>query len=154
MLKENSMPQLDFPDQIAHTPVYVMPYFSHDPDRESDTDAQFITLGWSQWDDDEPSAKVVRYSGKRWSRQSEELPLGRLVDLAILVAMALKEGSDFTKVDKDTFESQDNPVDIAYGSKRDRNALVEYLKTDDTLKRRFKKLYGILHSIESAGGFS
>jgi Family of unknown function (DUF6530) len=147
------MPQLEFPDQIAHTPVYVMPYFSHDPDRENDTDAQFITLGWSQWDSDEPSAKVVRYSGKRWSRQSEELPLSRLVDLTMLTALALENGGKFTHVDKGTFESQSAPEEIAYGSKRDRVALVDHLKSDDTLKRRFQKLYKVLQSIEANGGF-
>lgn len=31
------------------------------------------------------SAKVWRYTGERWSRQSEELPLHRVLDLAILV---------------------------------------------------------------------
>jgi Family of unknown function (DUF6530) len=146
------MPQLDFPDQIAHTPVYVMPYFAHDPGRENDTDAQFITLGWSQWDDDEPSAKVVRYSGKRWSRQSEELPLARLVDLTILTALAVDEGSELTKIESGTFESQESAIDVAYGSKRDRNGLIEHLKSDDTLKRRFRELYRILKSIDSAGG--
>ena len=31
------------------------------------------------------SAKVWRYTGEKWSRQSEELPLHRVLDLAILV---------------------------------------------------------------------
>ena len=146
------MPQLDFPDQIAHTPVYVMPYFSHDPDRNNDTDAQFITLGWSQWDDDEPSAKIVRHSGIRWSRQSEELPLARLVDLTILTALALEKGDKFTHVEKNTFDSQSMTEEIAYGSKRDRVGLAAYIKQDATLKRRFRKLLSILQSVDSIGG--
>jgi hypothetical protein len=32
----------------------------------------------------EISAKVWRYTGEKWSRQSEELPLHRILDLAIL----------------------------------------------------------------------
>ena len=31
------------------------------------------------------SAKVWRYTGEKWSRQSEELPLHRVIDLAILI---------------------------------------------------------------------
>jgi hypothetical protein len=31
------------------------------------------------------SAKVWRYTGEKWSRQSEELPLHRIIDLAILI---------------------------------------------------------------------
>jgi len=147
------VPQLDFPDQIAHKPVYVVPYYAHDNGDENDRDAQFITVGWSQWDDDEASAKIVRHSGKRWSRQSEELPLRRLVDLTILSALALGGGSEFTKIDPFVFESQSAPIDVAYGSKRDRTYLSEQLKSDELLKRRFRKLYEILKEIESSGGF-
>lgn len=31
------------------------------------------------------SAKVWRYTGEKWSRQSEELPLHRVLDLAVLI---------------------------------------------------------------------
>ena len=34
------------------------------------------------------SAKVWRYTGEKWSRQSEELPLHRVLDLAILACRA------------------------------------------------------------------
>jgi hypothetical protein len=34
------------------------------------------------------SAKVWRHTGEKWSRQSEELPLHRVLDLAILVCRA------------------------------------------------------------------
>ena len=34
------------------------------------------------------SAKVWRYTGEKWSRQSEELPLHRVLDLAILTCRA------------------------------------------------------------------
>ena len=148
------MPQLEFPDQIQHSPVFVVPYFGHDPNRENNTDAQFISLGWSQWDGDEPAAKVVRHSGERWSRQSEELPLARLVDLAILTALALSEGSSFTKIEKDVFENQTSSIDVAYGSKRNRAYLSDTLKSDEALKRRFRELYRILKSVDKAGGLT
>lgn len=142
------MPQMEFPDQISHTPVYVLPYFAYDPGRQNDTDAQFLSVGWSQWDDEEPSGKVVRYSGRRWSRQSEELPLGRLVDLTILTALAVGGGRNFTRVDSGVFESQTEGEDVAYGSRRDRVALVDHLQSDATLLARFRSLRDILNSID------
>ena len=54
-----------------------------------DSDAKGLSLGLAQWNDRgrvEISAKVWRYTGEKWSRQSEELPLTRVIDLAILVA--------------------------------------------------------------------
>jgi len=52
------------------------------------TDAKGLSLGLAQWNDRgkvDVSAKVWRYTGEKWSRQSEELPLHRVLDLAILV---------------------------------------------------------------------
>ena len=146
------MPQLDFPDQISHTPVFLVPYFHHDPGEEGDTDAQFISVGWSQWDDEQPSAKVVRYADSgRWSRQSEELPLARLVDLTILTALAYGRGDGFTTLDAGVLRNQDQPIDVAYGSKRDRQGLVETLREDEILRDRLRKLHQVLKEIDAAG---
>lgn len=61
-------------------------------------DARFLTLGRSTWDKDSYSAKIWRWveteKGERWSRQSEEIPLWRLLDLATLfLATALGKES-------------------------------------------------------------
>ena len=48
-------------------------------------------MGLAQWNDRgnvDVSAKVWRYTGEKWSRQSEELPMHRVLDLAILVCRA------------------------------------------------------------------
>ncbi len=146
------MPQLDFPDQISHTPVFLVPYFYHDPGNEGNTDAQYISVGWSQWDDDQPSAKVVRYAESgRWSRQSEELPLARLIDLTILTALAYGRGAGFTTLDTGLLRNQDQPIDVAYGSKRDRQGMVEALREDATLRDRIRKLRDVLQEIEAQG---
>ena len=53
-----------------------------------DSDAKGLSLGLAQWNDRgrvDISAKVWRYTGEKWSRQSEELPLHRALDLAILI---------------------------------------------------------------------
>jgi len=145
------MPQLDFPDHIAHTPVFLVPYFAHDPGEENDTDAQFLSVGWSQWDDNQPSAKVVRHSGERWSRQSEELPLARLIDLTILTALAYGRGDQFNTLEAGTLQNQQSDLDVAYGSRRDRVGLISELREDEVLRTRLAKLYEVLSEIEAAG---
>ena len=50
-----------------------------------------LSLGLAQWNDRgkvDISGKVWRHTGEKWSRQSEELPLTRILDLAILVAQS------------------------------------------------------------------
>jgi hypothetical protein len=146
------MPQeKDFPDHIAHKPVYVVPYFDLDPWYAGKTDAQFITVGWSQWDQDELSAKVVRHSGQRWSRQSEELPLPRVIDLAILTALAFSKGQDLVQVDAGTFENQSAPLPVAHGSKRDRTAAAEALRGDRYIKSRLRALFNVLKPMKDLG---
>jgi len=67
--------QLPLPDHLQHKPVFGVPFFDHDPGREGETDCQHLSIGWSQWDDKEISAKVFRHGEQKWSRQSEEIPL-------------------------------------------------------------------------------
>jgi hypothetical protein len=146
------MPQEpEFPDHIAHTPVYVVPYHALDPWQPNDTDAHFITLGWSQWDGDELSAKVVRRSDKRWSRQSEELPLPRVIDLAILIGLAFGEEDGLVQIEAGTFENQTAPIKVAHGSKRDRMAATNDLRSDEIMKSRLTALYNVLKPIHDKG---
>ena len=54
-------------------------------------DAYFMDIGQSTWNKEDYSAKIWRWAnkGKCWSRQGEELPLSRVLDLAILVIAAV-----------------------------------------------------------------
>ncbi|WP_157403881.1 DUF6530 family protein [Novosphingobium nitrogenifigens] len=146
------MPQEpNFPDQLQHKPVYVVPYFDLDPWYAGDTDAQFITLGWSQWDQHELSAKVVRHSGQRWSRQSEELPLPRAIDLAILTALAYGKGDDLAQIDAGTFENQNEPITVAHGSKRDRTAAMNSMRNDEIIRSRLRALFDAIKPLHEKG---
>ena len=72
-----------------HCPILSVDY--EQTDSESGYgDAHFMDIGQSTWNKDDLSAKLWRwaYAGERWSRQSEELPLSRVLDLAILVSAA------------------------------------------------------------------
>ena len=68
----------------------------------------------AQWNDRgkiDISGKVWRYTGEKWSRQSEELPITRILDLAILVAQSSLYLQDAYRYEK--FYDPENPtVDI------------------------------------------
>ena len=76
------------PTSLKHKPVIVAEDYDHIDGRSAyQTDAKGLSLGLAQWNDRgrvDISAKVWRYTGEKWSRQSEELPLHRVLDLAIL----------------------------------------------------------------------
>lgn len=80
---------MKIPTILKHKPVIVSENYENVDGRNAyDSDAKGLSLGLAQWNDRgkvEISAKVWRYTGEKWSRQSEELPLHRVLDLAILV---------------------------------------------------------------------
>ena len=83
---------MKIPTALKHKPVIVSENYENVDGRYAyNTDAKGLSLGLAQWNDRgkvDISAKVWRYTGKKWSRQSEELPLHRVLDLAILVCRA------------------------------------------------------------------
>ena len=83
---------MDIPNTLKHKPVVVVPNYENVDGRYAfNSDAKGLSLGLAQWNDRgkvEISAKVWRHTGEKWSRQSEELPLHRVLDLAILVSRA------------------------------------------------------------------
>lgn len=84
------------PHNLKHKPIICVDGYNridgpYDPD---ETDVQSIDIGMAQWDPRDVSAKVWRYVGEKWSRQSEELPLHRVLDLAILIADAVEQAPD------------------------------------------------------------
>lgn len=80
---------MKIPTTLKHKPVIVVENYEEIDGRNAyDSDAKGLSLGLAQWNDRgkvDISAKVWRYTGEKWSRQSEELPLHRVIDLAILV---------------------------------------------------------------------
>ena len=82
---------MQIPATLKHKPVIVAEDYGNVDGRyayEKETDAKGISLGLAQWNDRgkvDISAKVWRYTGEKWSRQSEELPLHRVLDLAIMI---------------------------------------------------------------------
>lgn len=83
---------MKIPTTLKHKPVITADDYENIDGRYAyNTDAKGLSLGLAQWNDRSKvdiSAKVWRYTGEKWSRQSEELPLHRVLDLAILVCRA------------------------------------------------------------------
>ncbi len=85
---------MKIPTDLKHKPVVVCENYENVDGRYAyHSDTKGLSLGLAQWNDRgkvEISAKVWRYTGEKWSRQSEELPLHRVIDLAILICRAKK----------------------------------------------------------------
>lgn len=100
------------PTNLKHKPVIVSDNYENVDGRYAyNTDAKGLSLGLAQWNDRgkvDVSAKVWRYTGEKWSRQSEELPLHRVLDLAILVCRTKLHFREAYKYDK--LYDPDNPV--------------------------------------------
>ena len=83
---------MNIPTTLKHKPVLVAEDYDHIDGREAhESDAKGLSVGLAQWNDRgrvDVSAKVWRHTGEKWSRQSEELPMHRVLDLAILILQA------------------------------------------------------------------
>ncbi len=84
---------MKIPTTLKHKPVIVSENYENVDGRSAyDSEAKGLSLGLAQWNDRgrvDISAKVWRYTGEKWSRQSEELPLHRVLDLSILICRSL-----------------------------------------------------------------
>ena len=83
---------MKIPVNLKHKPVMAVQNYEQVDGRQAySSEAKGLSLGLAQWNDRgkvDISAKVWRNTGEKWSRQSEELPLHRVLDLAILIARA------------------------------------------------------------------
>lgn len=103
---------MKIPTSLKHKPVIVAENYENVDGRYAyNTDTKGLSLGLAQWNDRgkvEISAKVWRYTGEKWSRQSEELPLHRVLDLAILLSRTKLYFREAYRLDK--LYDQENPT--------------------------------------------
>ncbi len=82
------------PRDLKHKPVIAVEnYEDIDGYEAGNSPAKGLSVGLAQWNDRgkvDVSAKIWRFTGAKWSRQSEEMPLHRVLDLAILICRAKK----------------------------------------------------------------
>lgn len=105
-------PSHSLPHHLEHKPVYALPYEHFDGIYIGQTDSVYLSVGIAQYDPNEISAKVMRHTGQ-WSRQAEELPIHRAIDLSIFLAKALFDSTNgAVKIKGDTYLGQDNAIAI------------------------------------------
>jgi hypothetical protein len=105
---------MKIPTELKHKPVIVAEDYERIDGRlAGKSDAKGLSLGLAQWNDRgkvDVSAKVWRYTGEKWSRQSEELPIHRVLDLCILITRAMCYFREVYRQDK-LFDPQDMRID-------------------------------------------
>ncbi|MDF9828631.1 hypothetical protein M2103_001851 [Ereboglobus sp. PH5-5] len=160
------MEPLKIPTTLKHKPVVIAEDYANVDGRSAyDTDTHGLSLGLAQWNDRgkvDISAKVWRHTGEKWSRQSEELPLHRVLDLAIFVCRAKQHFKDAYRFPK--LYDEQNPVIDRVGLQGDAMTLKictdnenldedihlfhQALSNDDELLgERLKALAGILREM-------
>ena len=78
------------PTHLKHRPIIeVTDYDEIDAQFAKDTDVVALSIGYAQYDNNEISLKVWRHMGEKFSRQSEELPIHRGIDIILLLTGAL-----------------------------------------------------------------
>ncbi|HHY0457497.1 TPA: DUF6530 family protein [Vibrio parahaemolyticus] len=135
------------PTHLKHKPILeVADYDQIDGHRANNTDAKCLSLGIAQWNDGlgtELSAKVWRQVDERWSRQSEELPLNRVLDLATLIcdSKLYADGKSFSS-------ESDFLISKVSGSEwHDKILNSEFNKNKEYLDKSFKRLAKALKAL-------
>ena len=83
------------PKNLSHKPIVsVNNYADIDSIFKGNTDAVALSIGRAQYDSEQISLKVWRHTGEKWSRQSEELPIHRNLDLTILFLKSMMMDPD------------------------------------------------------------
>lgn len=89
---------MKIPTTLKHKPVIVSDNYEKVDGRHAyKTDIKALSLGLAQQNErgkGEISAKVWRQTDEKWSMQSEELPLHRVIDLAILICKTTQHFQD------------------------------------------------------------
>jgi hypothetical protein len=78
------------PTHLKHKPIIsVNDYDKIDSIYADNSDVRALSIGEAQYDNKQISLKVWRHTGIKWSRQNEELPIHRNLDLSILLIGSL-----------------------------------------------------------------
>lgn len=136
---------MNSPKYLNHKPlVSVNDYDQIDGQYRHHTDAKALSIGFAQYDEDEIAMKIWRHTGNRWSRQSEELPLHRNLDLTILLLRILFD----EEINPDSFlikKKEQFSEDQAGGIEEIRDY---YRKKSNILRPRLKEIKRLLEEMK------
>ncbi|MEM7182050.1 MAG: DUF6530 family protein [Spirochaetota bacterium] len=157
---------MKIPANLKHKPVIVSESYDKIDGRYfENSDAKGLSLGLAQWNERgkvDISAKIWRHTGEKWSRQSEEMPLHRVIDLAILIARSkvffaeryhksAKDYKDYPLLERIRMQGGAMNVAVCEDNehiKEDIELFEESLRKDDEfLAERLKTLSGLLKDL-------
>ena len=157
---------MKIPTELKHKPVIVSEEYDRIDGRYfNNSDAKGLSLGLAQWNERgnlDISAKVWRHTGEKWSRQSEEMPLHRVLDLAILICKTKvffknryrkneKDYSDYPLLDRIGMQGGAMNVSICKDNEfidKDINLFDDCLhKDDEIISERLNIIFGLLKEI-------
>ena len=146
----------ELPNHLEHKPVYAIPYIQFDGMYANNTDCQYLSIGLAQWDSTYVSLKTMRFSDK-WSRQSEELPLHRVIDSTLFICKVLFDSKDNKfELERNLFENQKTGIEVERETReaKDLKKYNDFLdKNIDLFKSRFNALYKTLDRLKKEGKF-
>jgi hypothetical protein len=148
-------PSQPLPQRLDHKPVYAMPYEHFDGVSPANTDVRYISIGMAQYDQDDVSIKTMRHTGTKWTRQAEELPVHRIIDMTVFLAKALFDCQNGNvTIPAGTFLNQTADLHISseqrtYG---ERASYIAFLQQNSSvLKGRLRALAKILDDLRQTG---
>ena len=134
---------MESPKHLSHKPIIsVDGYDKIDALFANKTDVKALSIGKAQYNNSHISLKVWRHTGVKWSRQSEELPVHRNLDLSILFLAAL-----LTDDDVSTYYSKSNLRETV-DQTSELPKIKEYYETNKQfLEPRLKELKRLLNEL-------
>ena len=130
---------MNVPEHLQHKPIIVLNNYDEiDGIYENESDAKALSIGQAQYDPNELAVKVFRHTGEKWSRQSEELPIHRNLDMTILIIAAMLGKYDSFKPITSLKEKIINPERF--------KEITEYYKTNENILRpRLNEIKNLLN---------
>jgi Zn-dependent M32 family carboxypeptidase len=137
---------MDSPKHLKHKPIIsVNNYNKIDGKFSNNTDAEALSIGMAQYDNTDISAKVWRYDrvNDKWSRQSEELPLHRVLDLSILtIASFIKDSESDYPISNlmETYDGFENVKNIQRYYEKNKAKLKPRIDELERLIKEYRKI--------------
>jgi len=132
---------MESPKDLSHKPIIsVNDYDKIDAFNVNCTDVKALSIGKAQYDVNQISLKVWRHADTKWSRQSEELPIHRNLDLSILFLAALLTDVSAHYPKSNLREKIDSPSEV--------QEIKEYYeKNKHFIEPRLKELKHLLNEV-------
>ena len=139
---------MQYPTHLAHKPIIgVDDYDKVDGMYAGNSDAKALSIGLAQYDDTHVSAKIWRHNGTQWKRNSEEMPLHRVLDLAALIVSLYYPQNAPSPISTSTCHKT-HASHLPPRIEDDMQDLYNYLsENDDILRPRLKELKDLLKGL-------